>query len=206
MTATRVTQVGRYLGRPGRRVLELVFPLLRKFKPARERVVIGDFDDHVEREHLARYHFVKPFCAGKVVADIACGSGYGSEILREVAARVDSYDKEPLCGNFVIDLEKDAWTSQYDVIVSLETIEHLANPEFFLANAARTSRMLIVSSPIGEFKGYNPHHKQTWELDEFSALLARWFTCTFYYQRGETISPLAEEPIGFVIAVCTPRA
>ena len=141
------------LGGARDRMIERSFLFLRCYKPCRERVTPGEFNDHVEREHIARYQSAKRFCARKRVADIACGTGYGLKILAETAAQVDGYDKEPLCGNEVLDLEEASWTKPYDVVVSLETIEHLANPEFFLENAQRTSGLLVVYSPIGEFGG-----------------------------------------------------
>lgn len=181
------------------------FSLLRIFKPARERVVLGEFNDRLEREHIKRYKFARQFCAGKNVADIACGAGYGSKILAEVAASVTSYDKEPLCGNRLIDLEKTSWNESYDVIVSFETIEHLENPEFFLKNAHRTAKLFIVSSPIGELPGYNPFHKQVWTFPEFRELLESRFDCRYAYQQGEVISNDLVDPIRFVIAICTPK-
>ena len=202
---SRLAHLGRHLSKPSRTLLERVFPLLRWFKPARERVVPGEFNDAVEREHVVRYMFAKQHCEGMTVADIACGSGYGSEILRQVARRVDGYDREPLCGNFVIDLEKETWSQSYDVIVSFETIEHLANPDLFLRAASETCHTLLISTPIGEFKGYNPHHKQTWELPEFRERLNRWFDYTVYYQNGETISAEAPHNVTFVIALCRPK-
>jgi 2-polyprenyl-3-methyl-5-hydroxy-6-metoxy-1,4-benzoquinol methylase len=186
------------------RVLERTFLLLRKIRPARERVTLGERNDHVEREHVARYEFAKQFCGAKTVADIACGTGYGSAILRQVATAVDGYDKLSLCDNTVIDVEREAWDKRYDVIVSFETIEHLANPEFFLENARRTTNFLVISSPIGEFRGYNPHHKQVWKLPRFQALVERYFRCAYYYQNNEHIRPADGSPTRFVIAVGTP--
>ncbi len=186
-------------------LLEKSFLFLRRFKPVRERVTPGQYNDHVEREHVARYRFARQFCAGKRVADIACGSGYGSAILAEVAAGVDSYDKEPLCGNRLIDLERESWDMAYDVVVSFETIEHLANPAFFLANASRTANLLIVSTPVGEFRGYNPHHKQVWTLSQFRRLLETYFECTYYYQDGEEIRSDPAGSIRFVIGVGMPK-
>ena len=185
-------------------ILEQTFLFLRKFHPARERVRLGERNDQTERDHVARYQFAKQFCKGKKVADIACGTGYGSKILLDVAASVDSYDREQLCENRIIDLEKESWADAYDVIVSFETIEHLENPEFFLANIQKTSRLAIISSPIGEFRGYNPHHKQVWTMDEFSQLTARYFDCTYYYQKAELIHQDASMPISFAIMVGKP--
>jgi 2-polyprenyl-3-methyl-5-hydroxy-6-metoxy-1,4-benzoquinol methylase len=187
------------------RTIERSFLFLRRFKPVRERVTPGEFNDHVEREHIARYQFAKRFCAQKRVADIACGTGYGMRILAETASQVDGYDKEALCGNQVLDLEKDSWTKRYDVVVSFETIEHLANPEFFLENARRTAGLLVVSTPIGEFRGYNPHHKQVWTLPQFQGLLHKFFRCEYYYQDGEMIHDQRPGTIRFAVAVGTPR-
>jgi 2-polyprenyl-3-methyl-5-hydroxy-6-metoxy-1,4-benzoquinol methylase len=187
-------------------LLERVFLFLRRFRPARERVTIGQYNDHVEREHLARYQFALRFCETKTVADIACGTGYGSERLRSVAKSVEGFDREDLCGNRLIDLEKDSWNSSYDVIVSFETIEHLVNPDFFLENARRTTRVLIVSTPIGEFRGYNPHHKQVWTFPEFRAVIERYFQCEYYFQKETEILDKAPDPVRFVIAVGTPKS
>jgi 2-polyprenyl-3-methyl-5-hydroxy-6-metoxy-1,4-benzoquinol methylase len=187
----------------GQALLEKTFLFLRKFKPARERVTLGEFNDYVEREHVARYRFAQRFCKGKTVADIACGTGYGTKILAEVAQSVVGYDKISLCGNRLIDLEKQCWDGTYDVIVSFETLEHLENPEFFLENARKTSKLLVVSSPIGEFRGYNPHHKQVWTFPEFKEFLEKTFHCDYYYQSGEEIRDEPAGPIRFVIAACT---
>ena len=186
-------------------ILEQTFLFLRRFKPARERVTLGELNDRVEREHVARYEFAKQFCIGKAVADIACGTGYGMAILRQVAASVEGYDKQLLCGNRAIDLEKESWEKTYDVIVSFETIEHLANPEFFLENVHRTAKLFVVSSPIGEFRGYNPHHKQVWNLPQFKTLLEKYFRCSYFFQEAENIQATPFAKTRFVIAVGTPN-
>ena len=187
-------------------MLESTFRFLRRFKPVRERVTLGEFNDHVEREHVARYQFAKQFCAGKTVADIACGTGYGMQILSTVSSCVDGYDKQLLCGNQVIDLDSENWAKPYDVIVSFETIEHLSQPDLFLQNAARTAQLFIVSTPIGEFRGYNPHHKQVWTFEQFKGLLAKYFDVDYFFQTGEAVERRPIRPIRFVIAVCKPKA
>ncbi len=185
-------------------VLEKTFLFLRRFKPTRERITLGERNDHVEQEHVARYEFAKRFCQGKTVADMACGTGYGMQILRTVASSVEGYDKEPLCGNNILDLDHESWRKSYDVIVSFETIEHLAHPAFFLKNAARTAKELIVSTPIGEFRGYNPHHKQVWSLEQFKRLVEQYFHADYFFQSGIAIEDRPTQPIRFVVAVCKP--
>lgn len=172
----------------------------------RERITIGEYGDMGVVQHLARYNFAKALCVGKTVADIASGTGYGMKILREVAASVDGYDKEDLGGNFIIDLEKQSWGKHYDVIVSFETIEHLANPEFFLENAQRSADLLVLSTPLNEPKDRklrNPFHKQAWTFPELKALLERFFQCEYCFQYKEAIA--TRVPVSqVVIAVCKP--
>ncbi len=173
-----------------------------------ERISISRFtfkkvERQVQGEHIARYEWAKQFCRRKTVADIASGTGFGMEILRTVAASVDGYDKEPLGQEFVIDLEKQAWTKRYDVIVSFETIEHLANPAFFLENARRTCRSLLLSTPVNEKPGANMYHKQSWSFPELKELVETSFTCNWYAQDGEDIQPGVPQRIA--VALCTPR-
>jgi O-antigen biosynthesis protein len=42
----------------------------------------------VEVEHLHRYLFAKQLSSGKRVLDIACGEGYGSALLAQIAVSV----------------------------------------------------------------------------------------------------------------------
>ena len=190
----------------GNKALLPLFKIYRFFSPVRERVHIGEFDDIVEKEHLIRYEFARDYCKGKTVADIACGTGYGTKILKEVATSVHGYDKEPLCENHIIDLETEFWEKEYDVIVSFETIEHIENYNFFLENIWKSAKQLVVSSPVGEFAGYNPYHQQVWTLSEFKKHLEKFFSCKYFQQNGLSILPLNEsDKIRFVIAVCSPK-
>ncbi|HSB16780.1 MAG TPA: methyltransferase domain-containing protein [Bryobacteraceae bacterium] len=160
----------------------------------------------IDREHKVRYEFAKQYCAGKTVADIASGTGYGMGILRTVAKSVEGYDREPLGQKFIIDLEKQAWSEHYDVIVSFETIEHLANPEFFLGNVQKTAKMLLLSTPLDERKGWatNPYHKQVWTDASIKKLLEEFFRCEYYYQYGTRIEKdLPKNMRRLFVAVCT---
>jgi len=186
----------------GRRGIHFDITLVVKKIVHRERVTLGQYDDDVEREHVARYKWATRYCQGKVVADIACGTGYGTAILRAAGAtRVDGYDKESLCQNRVIDLEKQAWTDAYDVVVSFETLEHVSNPEFLLENIRKTAKRAVISTPLDD-PGGNPHHKQSWSFAQAKALIERFFTCEYFFQDGETISTT---PGQFLIAVGTPK-
>ena len=101
-------------------------------------------------EHVARYAMLSPFVRGKRVLDIACGEGYGSWLLKEWGARevvgVDisadaiAVARKRFGREGVNFLFGDACRAQdflahasFDLIVSFETIEHVADPLAFLS-------------------------------------------------------------------------
>ena len=54
---------------------------------AKERVVIElEENDEIKLAHIARYEFAQKYVKDKNVIDVACGSGYGSRILKEGGA------------------------------------------------------------------------------------------------------------------------
>ena len=163
-------------------------------------------DSEVLREHLAQYEFAKKYSQEHnfhSVADIASGTCYGMEILKQVVPVVDGYDKLDLCGNYVIDLDKEDWNRKYDAIVSFETVEHLANPGFFLANAARSAPVLILSTPVNEGPG-NHFHLQHWSNEEFQKLLESYYTCEYLHRVGDAYELAYVGGVDF-FAVCTRR-
>jgi len=174
-----------------------------------ERITPGDHETNyvVERTHLDRYNWAVPYCKGKTVADMASGTSYGTKILeRGGAISVEGYDYKPLGQKYVMDFEKQSWSKHYDVIVSFETIEHLANPEFFLENVRRSANLLLLSTPYGE-DHRNAFHKQFWTLPELKELVERHFTCEYSYQSdfaaGILQAPML--PRGGMLAACRPR-
>ena len=145
--------------------------------------------------HVARYAVARPFCAGRRVLDIACGEGYGASLLaswgaREVigidlsaeavgAARM--HFSHPalqfLCGDAMEVQTLLAGEAPFDLIISLETVEHVANSAAFLAGLRRVATpdaVIVVSCPndpamlaVGE---NNPFHQRRFTFDEFRAL------------------------------------
>jgi len=162
---------------------------------ARERMVPEtDRETLMYSEHLVRYAFAAQFAKGKRVLDVACGSGYGSQLLSAKGARsVIGIDRSPeaitysskhhgskQCRFVVGDaLRLPFEDDQFDLIVSFETIEHLANHEDFLAELARVlgkTGMLIISSPNkATYPEGNPFHLRELHFEEFESLLASEF-------------------------------
>ncbi|MFC4819468.1 class I SAM-dependent methyltransferase [Dokdonella ginsengisoli] len=149
-------------------------------------------------EHWHRYAFARPLAAGKRVLDAACGEGYGSALLADVAADVIGVDvDEATIGHARmrygakprLRYERADATNlpfadkSFDVIVSFETLEHLAAQEELLAGFARVladDGVLVISSPdkrtYSEAAGFrNEFHVRELYREELLALLKPHF-------------------------------
>jgi hypothetical protein len=172
----------------------------------RERVVPRGDGDIFEHQGFTHYALALPYCKGKAVADMASGTGDGTKMLRDGGARqVDGYDYKPLGQRYVMDFEKESWSTHYDVIVSFETIEHLGNPDFFLGNVERTAGLFLVSTPYGEHNT-NEFHKQHWTLAELQHLIDAHFKCRYSYQAPDSAEIISKAPMphGTLVGVCDP--
>ncbi|MCL6606426.1 MAG: class I SAM-dependent methyltransferase [Paenibacillus sp.] len=162
-------------------------------EPTGERMVpLYHQEKEVYIEHMTRYLFASQFVKGKVILDIACGSGYGTDLLAKSGASkiygvdisqeaVDfclqnykSLSTEFIVGN-VIDIPLPS--RSIDLVVSFETIEHVNELEQrkFLSEIKRVLKPdggLIISTPntLVYPKG-NPYHVKELTLEEFMELL-----------------------------------
>lgn len=141
---------------------------------------------------IQRYDFAVNCLAGKkYIADVACGCGCGSYILRQAGHDVIgidhsfeaiSYAYKNYPGNYLIlDIENN-YLPHCDVTVSLETICHLKNPQKFIDKI--NSRRLIISAPIDPNKndGYIFRLHNLSEID-FRNLLKNWRILKEFSQR-----------------------
>ncbi|SAL48185.1 type 11 methyltransferase [Caballeronia cordobensis] len=144
--------------------------------------------------HIARYLTVKDLCSGRKVLDVACGEGYGSWLISKWGAKsvlgVDISEKAVAnakkrfkadgltfeCGSGE-KLAELAGPQQFDLIVSMETIEHVDDPELFLENIkslASDNATIVISAPNDYWYydrgGFNEFHKRKFTLEEFKAL------------------------------------
>lgn len=152
----------------------------------------------IRYEHWARYAFALELARGKRVLDAACGEGYGSAMLAAVAASVLGVDiaenaiaharsRYGACANLRFErgdcTALDAAPDSFDLIVSFETLEHVAAQEALIAGFARAlsdDGILIVSSPdkrtYSDISGFrNEFHVRELYREELLALLAPHF-------------------------------
>jgi SAM-dependent methyltransferase len=155
-----------------------------------ERIAPGFFPEGVEAEHVARYRWAAGAARirGRSALDVACGTGYGSAMLCRAGARhVLGIDVSAAALDFARAahaapryVRADALAlpvreGGVDVVVSLETIEHLLDGKRFLVHlrtALRHGGVLLLSSPNVLLTGNaNPYHVHEMSLDELTALL-----------------------------------
>ena len=173
-----------------------------------ERIVPAETPAGIVALHLKRYEFALPLCAGASVLDLACGVGYGSARIAEVAAHVLGVDRDAgaiayarahYAGPNVEFASMDAQAldladGSFDVVCSFETIEHLADPLAYLAEVARVLRpggVYVVSTPKAHLTTSSPanlFHTIEWSREDFEALLRRHFTSVELYGQARILS------------------
>jgi SAM-dependent methyltransferase len=146
--------------------------------------------------HLTRYLLARQYCAGKRVLDVACGEGYGAYLLRErwgarevhgvdcsedaIAAAQGRFSGEGIVYHCRAAEELAGYLADasFDVIVSLETFEHLQDPAPVLETFKRLLRpdgVVIVTCP-NDYWYYprdderNPFHVRKYTFAEFQSL------------------------------------
>lgn len=206
---------------------KLLKKISRKFKYnldyTGERVVPTEMhgDPTTWIQHLARYVFAVKLAVNKDVLDVACGTGYGTSILSSVAKKVVGVDisREAVswakrnntfycsCTFINKDIENKSILSEYDLIVSFETIEHLRDPKNFLRkislNNLRENGELIFSVPLEDPP--NRFHKQRYDWGSIvqltEASLGR--NITWYSQQYQNIELGKKRKARFAIGVWT---
>ncbi len=148
-------------------------------------------------EHAARYHFALPRIGGKVVLDIAVGTGYGLGILRRSAKQIVGVDVDPVaveaakgeCGPNASVMLADGLSlpfanESFDAVTSFETLEHLYERKQFLSELRRVLKPggeLILSTPNANYtmpvngKPSNPFHIFEYKPEELREELAALF-------------------------------
>jgi 2-polyprenyl-3-methyl-5-hydroxy-6-metoxy-1,4-benzoquinol methylase len=148
------------------------------------------------RRHLAVYEWIGARVIGRRVVDMACGEGYGSEVLSRGAASVVGVDANPEAHEharlryvrqnlrFARDLV-DRFAEPCDALVFLQTIEHVPDPGATLEHfrsmlepggvAYVSTPNLLTLAPPGAEKSENPWHVREYRAEEFRALCAAHF-------------------------------
>lgn len=156
-------------------------------------------------EHIVRYESALEFVNDKTILDIACGSGYGSNILSKTARKVYGVDIDQATIKYAqenfnasniefkvgsavsIPLEN----SSVDRVITFETVEHIEDYEKFILEIKRVLKddgLAIISTPNDlEFSEGNHFHLHEFEHKEFLDLLNKNFKFVDIYFQGAWI-------------------
>jgi len=170
-------------------------------------------------EHLHRYAIASSLAKDLVVLDIACGEGYGANLLANHAQKVFGVD---ISEETIIEEKRkyvrpnlefiEGSTSKIpcedasiDLVVSFETIEHHDQHEEMMEEIKRVLKpngILIISSPDKQYYSVipnynNPFHVKELFETEFKSILNKHFEHTLFLSQTSGINSivLKEEDI-----------
>jgi SAM-dependent methyltransferase len=149
--------------------------------------------------HAASYRLAEPYCAGKRVLDLGCGSGYGTARIAttatnvqgvDVAADAVAYARENYQHDNLSFSQIDPSAplpfrdSSFDVVLSFQVLEHVHDDHAYLHEAARVltdSGVLILITPdrknrlLPLQKPWNRWHLREYSARKLRALVERNF-------------------------------
>ncbi len=148
------------------------------------------------RRHLVVYDWIAERVAGGRVVDMACGEGYGTEVLARRAAHVTGVDANPDAyehakaryGSEKIAIVRDlieTFAEPADAVVFLQTVEHLHEPAAALRHFGSmlepggavyvSTPNVLTLAPEGAERSDNPFHIHEYKAGEFRELCRRVF-------------------------------
>lgn len=158
----------------------------------RERILLTTLEledieiDILNRRHIERYALIRQFLYG-VVLDASCGCGYGSHLISknpdieevigiDIAEYAIHWAKEHFqtektrflnCSFETFNEKHHLHKIKADVLVSLETIEHLKHPEVLNELAENCDvKEIFISYPSKKTTHYNNYHFRDFIDDE----------------------------------------
>ena len=177
-------------------------------------------------KHLIRYVYASNFITKKsLVLDAACGTGYGTYVMSKKAKKIYGIDVSSKAIAFAksnyksknirfinLNILNINFKNKFDVIVSLETIEHLTLKDalswFRKCNHLLKKRGIFVcSSPLLRIRNNkpfitNPHHLYEMKKSEFFYNLKKIFKpkkINSYIQQNDNLIPLSNQKEGLSI-------
>jgi SAM-dependent methyltransferase len=163
--------------------------------PSLERLDPHEVQDYETAHHFARYDWAARFLPAARVLDCSCGVGYGSALLRErgaaavvgvdISAEALDIARQRYARDGIEFVQSDARAldparlGQFDLIVSLETLEHIERPTEVLdgfRTLLQPNGILALSVPNDRLLGEeNPYHAWVADCDEVRGWLTERF-------------------------------
>lgn len=170
--------------------------------------VCPDAPDLIFEGHLENYRFMAQFIVGMEVLDVGCGNGYGAQWLLDAGAvGVHGIDRSRSALRYARRRYGDARLvfqrmnaerlqfppTRFDVVTSLENLEHLRHPERCIAETRRVLRangLFLLATPNkeisapGEGRCPNRYHRTEFDFDGLDGLLRRHYRETAIFETG----------------------
>ncbi len=154
----------------------------------------------LQGDHVQRYVWASQFAKLVDVIDVGCGHGYGSQYLADGIAHsvlgvdndrkaIDYADRHYEYANLkfsVVDVLNARLKEDFDLAISFEVIEHIANPKPYLEfvdSCLRKNGEFLLSTPNKLYteqtyingKSPNPYHVKEYYPKELQALISKYF-------------------------------
>jgi len=161
-----------------------------------ERLETGQYNENTS-EHLHRYALAAVICENRKILDIACGEGYGSNLLSKKARSVSGVDidaetvakakekyRSPNLEYKTGSADKIPYADHsFEIVISFETLEHHDRHREMMQEIKRVlipGGLCIISTPdkliYSDKKNYkNPFHVKELYKEEFRELLKGYF-------------------------------
>jgi 2-polyprenyl-3-methyl-5-hydroxy-6-metoxy-1,4-benzoquinol methylase len=174
------------------------------------------------RRHEAVYGWVAARVGGRRVIDMACGEGYGADLLARSAASVVGVEANPRAfeharlryGRPNLRFERgmaERYAEPCDAIVFLQTIEHVQDPDAVLEHFKTmlapggtvyvSTPNVLTLAPKGAERSGNPWHLREYRPEDFRALCAAHFGAVealgLYHARKLAVHQIAIERLGW---------
>lgn len=191
-----------------------------------ERVYVDDpeLKQQTIRHHINRYEFaktVRKVNPNDLAIDLACGSGYGTEILRHAGYKTLGLDIDreaikyaknsyPWNQYVVSDIVEYNYNSIIDLAVMFEAIEHITYTEGLLVIEKIRQKMnseskFVVSVPRDINSKYNHFHKSQWDYTVLKNILGSVFGSVEILGQDWDTGEISDRDVinnDFYIAIC----
>jgi len=161
------------------------------------------------------------YCMGKKVFDFGCGRGHGTYLIHPYTLGITGFDlhgesvreARELFGSatckYVDDFEGVYNNNTFDIVVSVEAIEHLEKEDLVtkLGQFKRMAPSIYATTPNGNFFPYQPQTKaqrrgyHVWHYteDELKDLFGRFYEYVFIHGVLRDPNPAVNQFVGYAI-------
>jgi len=152
----------------------------------RQARIVGDLSVEAGRGpgQLLWYEFASQFVHGKTVLDAGCGLGEGLKTLQQAAREAIGQDLDPRLArpDIMIKPLQEIPSKSFDVVTSIDVVEHVEQDEDFIAQLCRIARdAVFVTTPNWTITRCQwPYHLREYTPKQLEALLKPYGTVQLF--------------------------